>query len=81
MHYQLSYGATSQQWSEQYGAIYLSGIGGEYFQGYGSPFLLRRCQGPEHPKISQKNTIFMPQFWPGDVKLAKMASKRCQTQY
>ena len=28
-------------------------IGAEYFQSYGSPFLLTRCQGPEHPKISQ----------------------------
>ena len=51
-------------------------IDAEYSQGYGSPFLLNRCQGPEHPKISQKKNIFKPKFWPGNVK---MASRQCQT--
>ena len=62
-------------------------IDAEYFQGYGSPFLLRRCQGPEHPKISPKTPFLchnfgqaMSKWLLGDVKLAEMASGRCQTQ-
>ena len=59
------------------------------FQGNGSPFLLRRCQGPEHPKILQKKKTFlchnfcqaMSKWLLGDFKLAKMSSRRCQTQY
>ena len=63
-------------------------IGAENFQGYGSPFLLRRCQRPKHPKISPKTPFLchnfgqaMSKWLLGDVKLAKMASRRCQTQY
>ena len=37
-------------------------IGAEYFKGYGSPFLLRRCQGSEHPKISLKSPFSCHNF-------------------
>ena len=43
----------------------------EYFQGYGSPFLLKRCQGPE--SRAPKN---FTKIGPGNDK---MASKRWQT--
>ena len=62
-------------------------IDAEYFQGYGSPFLLRRCQGPEQPKISPKHHFYATnlarrcQWLLGNFKLPKMASRRCQTQY
>ena len=49
----------------------------EYFQGH---FYSGNVKDQNTQKFHQ-NTIFMPQFWPGDVKLAKMASRRCQTQY
>ena len=52
------------------------GIGVEYFQGYGSQFLLRRCQWPEHPKMSPKTPFIFHNFgqamskWLlGDIKL------------
>ena len=42
------------------------------------PIFTQAMSRTRTPKNFTKNTIFMPQFWPGDVK---MASRRCQTQY
>ena len=41
-------------------------IGAEYFQGYGSPFY---SGDDQNTKNFIKNTIFIPQFLPGDVKI------------
>ena len=42
----------------------------EYFYGNGSPLFLRQCQMTSTPQNLIKNIIFMPQFLPGDVKMA-----------
>ena len=41
------------------------------------PIFTQAMSSTRTPKNFTKNTIFMPQFWPGDVK---MASRRCQTR-
>ena len=46
------------------------GILVEYFYGDGSPLFLRQCQMTSTPQNLIKNIIFMPQFLPGDVKMA-----------
>ena len=42
----------------------------EYFYSDGSPLFLRQCQMTSTPQNLIKNIIFMPQFLPGDVKMA-----------
>ena len=42
----------------------------EYFYGDGSPLFLSQRQMTSTPQNLIKNIIFMPQFLPGDVKMA-----------